>query len=176
MKFVSRQGQKILLLGCILSLGGCLSTPERLSQQGQPLEAQLNQAETRQDHSLMDGRRMELIGQALSLIGVPYRLGGSRPEQGFDCSGLVQYSLGNVGVQAPRTAAEQYSQAQHKPLNDLLPGDLIFFRIDRATNHVGIYLGGGDFIHAPRAGSPVRLESLRKSYWQKRFRGAGSYL
>jgi cell wall-associated NlpC family hydrolase len=176
MRFISRQGKKILLLGCILSLSGCLSTPERLDQQEQRLEQQLSQAETRQDHSLMDGRRMELIGQALSLIGIPYRLGGSSPEQGFDCSGLVQYSLNNIGVQTPRTTAEQFSQAQPKPVDDLLPGDLIFFRIDRATNHVGIYLGGGDFIHAPRAGSPVRLESLHKSYWRKRFRGAGSYL
>ncbi|MBF0256460.1 MAG: C40 family peptidase [Gammaproteobacteria bacterium] len=167
----------LLLSASLLALSGCLSTgPERPSPEELELERKLTQAQAKEDNSQMDGRRMEVIGQALSLIGIPYRLGGTDPDKGFDCSGLVQYSLNNVGVQTPRTAAEQFTQAQPKPVDDLLPGDLIFFRIDRSINHVGIYLGGGDFIHAPRAGSPVRLESLHKSYWRKRFEGVGSYL
>jgi cell wall-associated NlpC family hydrolase len=176
--------RRLLFSLLALSLGGCASTmPERPSKAQMQLERKLatdkqtkKTTKARLNANDLDDRRLQLIGEALSMIGIPYVYGGTSPDKGFDCSGLVQYSLNNVGVLAPRTAAAQRSNAHTKPVDDLLPGDLIFFRIDRSTNHVGIYLGGGEFIHAPRTGSNVRLESLHKRYWQRRFTGVGSYL
>ena len=120
------------------------------------------------------GRTSELISTAMGFIGVPYRRGGNSAETGFDCSGFVRSMYQRaVGLILPRTAAEQAASTAQITKTDLQPGDLVFFNtLRRAYSHVGIYLGDGKFIHAPRAGAQVRVESMDISYWQKRFNGA----
>jgi len=119
-------------------------------------------------------RATDLIRNAMGALGVPYRRGGTSAETGFDCSGFVRSMYQRaVGLILPRTAAEQAASTAQITKTDLQPGDLVFFNtLRRAYSHVGIYLGDGKFIHAPRAGAQVRVESMDISYWQKRFNGA----
>lgn len=116
----------------------------------------------------------QLIFSALSHLGVPYKRGGSTEELGFDCSGFVQNLYRNtLGLALPRSAAEQAKATAPIERQDLQPGDLVFFNtMRRAFSHVGIYMGDGKFIHAPRSGQKVRVESMKTSYWEKRFNGA----
>jgi hypothetical protein len=110
---------------------------------------------------------------AASMRGKPYRLGGDRPDRGFDCSGLVQYSYGLIGIPLPRTVAEQYRAAA--PLDSASPavGDLLFFRIGGAISHVGIYYGDGVFVHAPSSGRAVTVSRLDETYWRQRLAFVG---
>jgi cell wall-associated NlpC family hydrolase len=112
--------------------------------------------------------------EAESLIGSPYRYGGSSP-RGFDCSGLVLYSFAGAGVQGlPHSAAALESLAQPVPLNALEPGDLLFFSLaKRKTSHVGIYVGGRSFVHAPSGGKRVEKVSFDHVYWGPRLGRAG---
>lgn len=116
----------------------------------------------------------ELVVNAMGFLGVPYKWGGSSAETGFDCSGFVRaiYEQ-SVGLMLPRQAEQQAAATQKIEKTDLKPGDLVFFNtMRRAFSHVGIYVGDGKFIHSPRAGSVVRVESMGLSYWQHRFDGA----
>ncbi|HJV68067.1 C40 family peptidase [Ideonella sp.] len=118
----------------------------------------------------------DLVMAAMNFIGVRYRRGGTTVESGFDCSGFTRYVFENsIGLVLPRRADEQ----AHAPglftiaKDELKPGDLVFFNTLRRTfSHVGIYVGDGKFIHAPRSGSEVRVEDMRVAYWAKRFNGA----
>jgi len=115
----------------------------------------------------------EIVIRAISLIGAPYRFGGSGPKT-FDCSGLVQYVHHEIGIDVPRTAAEQYRAAVPVRLDDIEPGDLLFFRISgKRISHVAIYAGSGRFVHAPQTGRPVELRTLDDSYYRPRLAGAG---
>jgi cell wall-associated NlpC family hydrolase len=91
------------------------------------------------------------------LTGIPYRWGGASPRAGFDCSGLVQYVYGKVGIPLPHYAASQYGHGRRVSRGALRAGDLVFFS---RVGHVGIYAGGGKFIHAPRRGTTVRWSRL----------------
>jgi cell wall-associated NlpC family hydrolase len=97
-------------------------------------------------------------------------------EQGFDCSGFTRYVFEHsLGLVLPRRADEQAQQAGLAQVlrDELKPGDLVFFNtMRRAFSHVGIYVGDGKFIHAPRSGGEVRIEDMRQAYWSKRFNGA----
>lgn len=115
-----------------------------------------------------------LINTAMGMIGIRYRFGGTKAETGFDCSGFVraiyQEAAGHI---LPRKASEQAKATQKIDKKDLQPGDLVFFNtMRRAFSHVGMYVGDGKFIHAPRKGKAVRVESMNTSYWTKRFNGA----
>ena len=116
----------------------------------------------------------DLASFALGLAGVEYRFGGSTPERGLDCSGLVHYVFEHVtGMALPRTAKALSRLGTKVSLGDLEPGDLVFFNTHRfAFSHVGIYLGEDRFIHAPASGGEVRVESLRADYWVRRYNGA----
>jgi cell wall-associated NlpC family hydrolase len=111
---------------------------------------------------------------ALGLIGINYKWGGTTPETGLDCSGLVRYVFQQVtGVTLPRTAKEMSRIGDQVALDELKPGDLVFFNTRRfAFSHVGIYLGDNRFIHAPSRGREVEVATLDKSFWHKRFNGA----
>lgn len=115
-----------------------------------------------------------LITQAMDLLGVPYRKGGNTETSGFDCSGFVRYLYENsVGQLLPRRAEEQARSTEVIDRSELKPGDLVFFNtMKRAFSHVGIYVGDGKFIHAPRTGKAVKVDDMRSAYWQKRFNGA----
>ena len=118
----------------------------------------------------------ELVLAALNFLDVPYLRGGTSSEQGFDCSGFTRHVFNlSLGLALPRRADEQARQAGLSPVSreSLQPGDLVFFDTLRRTfSHVGIYIGGGKFIHAPRAGAAVRVEDMRTAYWSPRFDGA----
>ena len=108
----------------------------------------------------------------MTFLGAPYRTGGATPA-GFDCSGLVEYVYARNGIAVPRTVAEQYQIGRSVRRDDLEPGDLVFFRtVAHGASHVGISLGGGDFVHAPSGSGEVRVEHLSATYWSKRYVGA----
>lgn len=107
---------------------------------------------------------------ALAQVGEPYRYGGAAPG-GFDCSGLVQYAYALTGVSLPRTTQAQWRQLPRVAVNDRRVGDLLFFRIDGRLSHVGMYLGGGQFVHAPRTGTRVRVERLDAPFYANRLAG-----
>jgi cell wall-associated NlpC family hydrolase len=113
--------------------------------------------------------------QALQTVGVKYRLGGRSPETGFDCSGLIAHIFERAwGVLLPpQTAALSKVGRPVTKLKELQPGDLVFYNTrNRPHSHVGIYLGEGRFLHAPRPGARVRVENLLTPYWRTRFDGA----
>lgn len=107
---------------------------------------------------------------AAALVGAPYRFGGAAPD-GFDCSGLVWYAYRSVGMAVPRTAAEQRSAATPVSVDHLQPGDLVFFQTP--ADHVGIYVGNGEFVHAPATGKTVERARLHSPYFLLGFAGAG---
>ena len=121
-------------------------------------------------------RASELVMSAMNFIGVPYRRGGDSAEDGFDCSGFTRHVFDrSLGLLLPRRADEQARAPGLFSVkrDELKPGDLVFFNTLRRTfSHVGIYVGEGQFIHAPRSGSEVRVEDMRAAYWAKRFTGA----
>ena len=119
-------------------------------------------------------RAADLVLHAMGSLGVPYRFGGSSAETGFDCSGFVRAMYQQtVGLMLPRRAEEQAAATARIDKAELKPGDLVFFNtMRRAYSHVGIYVGDNKFIHAPRTGARVRVESMAGSYWKKRFNGA----
>ncbi len=101
-----------------------------------------------------------------------YRNGGSDPS-GFDCSGLVWYVFGQHGVRVPRTVGEQYRTGSPIDLGSVRSGDLVFFNTKGAgATHVGISIGGDEFVHAPNSTGEVRVERLAGNYWPGRFVGA----
>ena len=113
-----------------------------------------------------------LVGTALSLRGAPYRNGGADPK-GFDCSGFTQYVFAQYGVALPRAVREQFNQGKKVATNDLAPGDLIFFSTtEPGPSHVGIAVGGDEFVHAPSSTGVVRVERIGSSYWSPRYLGA----
>jgi cell wall-associated NlpC family hydrolase len=118
----------------------------------------------------------DLVGSAMNFLGVPYKRGGNSPEFGFDCSGFTRHIFENtLGLVLPHRAEQQANGAglSAVPREHLEPGDLVFFNtMRRAFSHVGIYIGDGKFIHAPRSGAEVRVEDMSQSYWAKRFNGA----
>ncbi|SFU27666.1 Cell wall-associated hydrolase, NlpC family [Polaromonas sp. YR568] len=122
----------------------------------------------------VSNKASELVVNAMGFLGVPYKRGGNTAETGFDCSGFVRaiYEQ-SVGLLLPRRAEQQAAATQRIDKNELQPGDLVFFNtMRRAFSHVGIYVGDGKFIHSPKPGAEVRVESMGVSYWQRRFDGA----
>jgi len=116
----------------------------------------------------------DLAIYALGLIGVDYRYGGSSPERGLDCSGLVRYVFQEVvGVTLPRTSREIARLGGRVAPGDLRAGDLVFFNTRSSPfSHVGIYLGDNRFVHAPHRGGEVEIVAMSERYWQQRYDGA----
>ena len=140
-------------------------TQQISNQLGGPLQSARN---------AFGGKASELVMQAMGLLGVPYKRGGNSEEKGFDCSGFVRYMYEkSVGLVLPRRAEEQAKVTEEISRSELKPGDLVFFNtLKRTFSHVGIYVGDGKFIHAPRPGKAVRVDDMREAYWQQRFNGA----
>ena len=102
-----------------------------------------------------------VVGYAESQLGVPYVWGGASPSTGFDCSGLVMWAFAQIGVSLPHNAAAQYGYGSYVPRSDLQPGDLVFFN---NLGHVGIYIGGNQFVEAPHTGDVVKISSISGWY------------
>lgn len=113
-----------------------------------------------------------LSGTALALRGAPYRMGGDDPS-GFDCSGFVQYVYQQHGVPMPREVRQQFRVGKSVDRARLEPGDLVFFStVAPGASHVGIIIGGDQFVHAPSERGVVRVENLSSQYWSARYVGA----
>lgn len=153
----------------------------RLRQQGLINEfyivAPQDYAIARYNRSQIGDLREELVRTAQRYIGVPYRWGGTDDADGFDCSGLTMVCYRLNGLNLPRVSNNQYSVGRPIPREELRLGDLVFFatRPGRTVSHVGLYIGEERFIHAPRTGQNVQVESLRNPYYAERFIGARSY-
>lgn len=116
----------------------------------------------------------DLLLQAMSLLGVAYRFGGTSPESGLDCSGFIQYVFRkSLHVNLPRTSAEMARAGVEIERSELVPGDLVFYNTRGFKySHVGLYLGGNKFIHSPRTGKSVEVVNMNGSYWESRWNGA----
>ncbi|MBX9867548.1 MAG: C40 family peptidase [Burkholderiales bacterium] len=114
-----------------------------------------------------------MLLQSVSLMGIAYKWGGNTPDTGMDCSGFVRYVFNkSLGINLPRTAAEMAKVGKRVSIDQLQPGDLIFFNSSRGSNtHIGIYLGGNKFIQSPRTGETIQITDL-SGYWTKHFNGA----
>lgn len=119
-----------------------------------------------------EGPIARMLHRALSLLGTPYRWGGTTPEGGFDCSGLVGYVYrNNLGIELPRISRDMARVGELiRDRDALAEGDIVFFsRKGKHVDHVGIYLGNGQFLHAPRTGKDVEIASLASGYWSQKF-------
>jgi cell wall-associated NlpC family hydrolase len=106
-------------------------------------------------------RSSQVVAIAMRYLGVPYRWGGASPSTGFDCSGFTMYVFAQIGVSLPHYAAAQFRMGVPVSKSQLEPGDLVFFR---GLGHMGMYIGGGNFIHAPSTGDVVKISSLSEPY------------
>jgi cell wall-associated NlpC family hydrolase len=160
---------QIYAAACGLAAGLCLATPVTLAD-----AAPAERAPTFGRLEDLTSRASELVLGAMSMIGIRYKYGGTEPESGLDCSGLVRYVFKEVlGKELPRTSEEISRVGQQIDTKDLRPGDLVFYNtLRRGFSHVGIYLGDNKFIHSPSAGGQVRIESMDIGYWKQRFNGA----
>jgi peptidoglycan DL-endopeptidase CwlO len=111
----------------------------------------------------------QVIAIAMQYLGVPYVWGGASPSQGFDCSGLTSFAYAQIGVSLPHHAASQYNYGVPVSRDDLQPADLVFFN---GLGHMGMYIGGGQFIHAPHTGDVVKISSLYESWYASTWVGA----
>lgn len=121
--------------------------------------------------------RHRIMEAAHSALGIPYIYGGNSPARGLDCSSLMQFIHQKaLGKKLPRTAAIQRDRSKTIAYQSLQPGDMLFFKINSRTNHVGIYIGHGKFIHASSSKRRAIIDSMDRPYWKKRFVKFGSFL
>jgi cell wall-associated NlpC family hydrolase len=150
--------QALACLAALASLAGCGSAPRRAAA------------------DIPAAVATEIVMLAMSYIDTPYRRGGNAADTGFDCSGFTRHVFErSAGLALPRTAADQarHFAVRAVPADELQPADLVFFNtLQRPFSHVGIYIGEGRFIHAPRTGARVRSEEMHARYWAERFNGA----
>jgi len=122
------------------------------------------------------GKVQAVLQRALALMGTPYRWGGTSPDSGFDCSGLVGYVFRTaLGIELPRVSRDMAAKADAEMIRtreELRQGDLVFFGLKGRVNHVGIYVGEGRFLHSPSRGKDVRVDSLTTGYWANRYLSA----
>ncbi|MFV3332385.1 C40 family peptidase [Pseudomonas sp. NY15437] len=156
----------------------------RVGDSAQPVDPQTLTAEQRGALARLTVLRKQLapfspvdtsliVARAHELIGTPYRWGGTTEEAGFDCSGLLVYLYGSIAKrQLPRTTASMIAQRRNTvSRNELRPGDAVFFNRNGSgrASHVGLYIGDGQFIHAPSSGKTIRIDSLANTYWQRSY-------
>jgi peptidoglycan DL-endopeptidase CwlO len=111
----------------------------------------------------------QVISIAMQYLGVPYVWGGASPSQGFDCSGLTTFAYAQIGISLPHHAASQWNHGAPVSRDDLQPADLVFFN---GLGHMGMYIGGGQFIHAPHTGDVVKISSIHDSWYASTWVGA----
>ena len=163
---------RVLPAMLVLLAAGCSTAPYRAPADPRAPVSKAPQAQT---PAATPDRGAQIARLANQLVGSPYRYGGSGPRE-FDCSGLVFYVHSRLGIEVPRTAAEQAAAAAPVDALALAPGDLVFFNESgREITHVGIYEGHGRFVHAPKSGTPVGHGSLLDNYYLHNFAGAGRF-
>lgn len=122
--------------------------------------------------------RKDIVRTAKSFIGVPYRFGGKTSEEGLDCSGLTMASYRLNGLELPRTSRQQWATGRFVDKHNVLEADLVFFDTTGKgrVSHVGVYIGNGQFVHAPKSGKTIRIDSISNSYFKRCYLGARTYL
>lgn len=146
-----------------------------------PVFGDLSEVQSAQDLVVVDQtpqqtlstRIQGVLSKAMALLGTPYRWGGASPDGGFDCSGLVGYVFRTaIGVDLPRVSRQMATAGEAVDRGAIVPGDLVFFGRRGKVDHVGIYVGEGRFLHAPRTGRDVTVSSLDTGYWAGKFLSA----
>ncbi len=174
---MSKPGTHLILAFtlALLAFGatGCASTravPQPFPRPGGSATKPPEAAGIPSPHPGADG--YAIAGTALGLRGTPYRNGGSDPS-GFDCSGFVWYVFGQHGIRVARTVGEQFRDGTDVSAGTLQPGDLLFFSTQGPdASHVGMAIGGDEFVHAPSSRGEVRVERISNPYWSSRYVGA----
>lgn len=135
------------------------------------IEASRALAEAADEGDAPGGRIQAVLKRAMGLLGTPYRWGGTSPDAGFDCSGLVNYVFRTtLGIELPRVSRDMANNGVKVERSALSAGDLVFFgRRGKRVDHVGIYVGDGRFVHAPSKGRDVTVSRLDTGYWAGRF-------
>jgi NlpC/P60 family len=161
------------LLAACLSCGGTVSppSPEAAERRSTPPAAIIDEALRPPLRPLV---RLPTLGEraaaiALKAVGTPYRWGGSSPGSDFDCSGLVHWAYGHLGIEVPRSSYALYERGRRVPRAGVEPGDLLFFS---GLGHVGVYVGGGRMVHAPQTGGTVEVVKLGGPYYGGELVGA----
>ena len=134
--------------------------------------------QVRISHIKQEQGAQELMLHSMSLVGTPYKYGGSSSATGFDCSGMIQYVYQNaLGVSLPRTARDMAAASRSIAPARLKTGDLVFFNTSGSNpySHVGLYIGNGEFIHAPSSGKTIQTEKLAKPFYAKNYLGAHTF-
>jgi cell wall-associated NlpC family hydrolase len=150
----------VCALAAALLLVACAGAPPRVADE--------QAAATR-----VPGVGERIAASALAQVGQPYRYGGNGPDE-FDCSGLVRFVHAAQGIDVPRTTAAQFASAALVARHALAAGDLLFFRFDGPdVSHVGIYVGNGRFVHAPKSGREVEQRRLDDPWYQRQLVSAG---
>jgi cell wall-associated NlpC family hydrolase len=161
----------MILVAVGAAAGGCASTgatPRPFPMPGGPRPPASSSPSS--PHGKPDA--YAITGTALALRGTPYHNGGADPS-GFDCSGFTQYVFGQHGIALPREVRDQFTAGKPVKTDEVVPGDLLFFTtVAPGASHVGIALGGDEFVHAPSSAGVVRVERLSGAYWSPRLVGA----
>ena len=148
-----------------LPVPAAIATPDTA-----PLAAQLEILQQAKDAPASSSLVKTVLQRAFALLGTPYRWGGNSPEGGFDCSGLVGYVFRTIGIDLPRVSRAMADEGTRVANRDALAeGDLVFFGKRGRIDHVGIYIGNGQFLHAPRTGRDVTVSSLTSGYWAQKY-------
>ena len=135
-----------------------------------PLVAQIAALQSAQAAPSTSSRIKTVLQRAFTLLGTPYRWGGTSPEGGFDCSGLVGYVFRTIGIDLPRVSRSMANEGTAvADRTALAEGDLVFFGKRGRVDHVGIYIGQGKFVHAPRTGRDVTVSSMDSGYWSNKY-------
>jgi cell wall-associated NlpC family hydrolase len=165
MAVVLRSGVLLALLVCLTACASRGAVPRPFPTAPSPPTGRRQIPDAEPDYPA-------LLATALGYRGVPYRDGGSDPS-GFDCSGFVQWVFAQHGLRLPREVRDQYDLGSTVDRAAVRPGDLVFFQtVSRGASHVGIALGGNEFVHAPSSRGVVRVESYATDYWKQRYIGA----
>ncbi|MEO8465395.1 MAG: C40 family peptidase [Gammaproteobacteria bacterium] len=165
----------IVVLATAAALTGCAGAPQHAVTPTPALAVAPARAivEPRSAETYVGSAIAEL---ARNLVGAQYRYGGAKPDEGFDCSGLVFYTYGKAGYRVPRTSQELFRASRKIALSSAGAGDLMFFQDEAKLSHVGIYLGGGWFVHAPASGQHVAVANLDSAYYRQHLVAVGRLL
>ena len=164
----------ILSLSIIAALSACASKPA--PKKAPATQARSSVQPVRITHINPLHGSQELMLNSMGLIGTPYKYGGTDTSTGFDCSGMIQFVYKNaLGVNLPRTARDLAAASRSIDKNQLKAGDLVFYNTGSPYSHVGLYIGNGEFIHAPSSRGTIRTEKMSNPYFAKRFNKAGTF-